>query len=108
MKMKVYSVFDNKGGNYGTPFFALEDGIAARLFTDLVQDNQSTVNRHPEDFSLFKVGEFDDREGKIKSQLPIHLTSAVSVKRIEEPINIAQMPIDSLGKNNKDKKEVLK
>lgn len=108
MKIKVFSVFDNKGGNYGTPFFALEDGLAARLFGDLVNDNQSTVNKHPEDFSLFRIAEFDDQEGKIKPQNPVHLTNAIALMRIHKPIDVSQVPIDEMtSKNNKEVTEVL-
>ena len=52
--MKCFSVFDTKANVFGVPFFALTVGVASRLFADLVADFQSTVNRYPADFALYK------------------------------------------------------
>lgn len=65
MITKVFSVFDSKAQAYGVPFFAVNEGLAVRSFTDLVNDSRSTVNRYPDDFILYHVGQFDDSDGKL-------------------------------------------
>ena len=59
MILNVYSVFDKKLGNYATPFFMKNHGLAVRAFGDLVTDPSTTVSRHPEDYSLYCLGAFD-------------------------------------------------
>lgn len=67
MEMKVYSIFDKKAASYMSPFFMHQDGMARRSFGDLVNDKQHQlgVNKHPEDYSLYKLGTFDDISGKL-------------------------------------------
>lgn len=60
MKLNCFSVFDTKAQAYGVPFFMPTVGSAIRAFTDLVNDNRSAVNRHPSDYLLFHIGDFDD------------------------------------------------
>ncbi len=63
MKLCVYSVFDVKSGIFNTPFFQINDNVARRSFMDLVNDPQSLLYKHPEDFTLWRLGEFDDQLG---------------------------------------------
>lgn len=65
MITKVYSILDVKGDLYNVPFFAPTNGIALRQFTDLVNDKNSVPGRHPADFKLVQVGEFDDQSGQL-------------------------------------------
>lgn len=58
--LNVYAIYDEKALSYGIPFFAKTDGIAKRLFADLCDDPQSTVYKHPSDFKLYYLGEFDE------------------------------------------------
>lgn len=73
MKINIYSVFDVKSQLYGTPFFMLRDEIAQRAFADLVNDKSTMVSRHPEDFLLYKIGEFWDDSGNVSSTIPLLL-----------------------------------
>ena len=65
MKVKVFSVRDEKANSFGQPFFAVNDNIARRMFSDLVEDPKSMVARHPDDFKLYSLGEFDDNSGEL-------------------------------------------
>lgn len=65
MKIKMFAVLDKQPNAYMQPFFALTAGQAARMFGDLVADNNSQVSKHPEDYALFHVGEFDDQSGEV-------------------------------------------
>jgi len=77
MKLTIFSVFDTKASVFGTPFFMPSVGTAVRAFGDLVQDPKSTVNRHPSDFILYEIGEFDDNSSQCVSlPTPRHLAHA--------------------------------
>lgn len=60
MKLIIYSIFDVKAKAYNRPFLLLNDDIALRTATDLVSDPSSDIHRHPEDFTMFKLGDYDD------------------------------------------------
>lgn len=59
----VCSIYDSKVEAYSQPFFARSLNEAIRLFTDHVNDPGSLVNKHPEDFSLYYVADWDDHNG---------------------------------------------
>lgn len=65
MTLNVYCIMDIKADGYGTPFFMLRDGMALRAFTDLVNDRNTTVSRHPDDYKLVCIGEYDDVSGRL-------------------------------------------
>ena len=46
--------------------------MAIRSFSDAVQDQDSAFNKHPEDYSLWEIGEFDDQTGEIIYYTPHH------------------------------------
>lgn len=61
----VCAVFDSASQSYGNPVFSPAPGQVMREFSDQVnrsaQDN--TLFHHPEDFSLWLLGMFDDESG---------------------------------------------
>lgn len=77
MKVGIYSINDSLSW-FNDPFFAGSDQIAIRQFhqyykkVDLIADN-------PSNFTLFKIGEFDNEKGTIEPMIvPENLMSAVS------------------------------
>ena len=65
MVVKVFSIFDDKALIFSSPFFMPHIGMATRAFADLVNDGQSNVAKHPSDFKLYQIGEFDDVTGAL-------------------------------------------
>ena len=47
------------------PFFEQAKGLAIRAFADLVNDPSTVVGKHPQDFTLFEIGNFDQDNGEI-------------------------------------------
>lgn len=60
MITNMYTIYDSKAETYSKPFHMLNDSLALRSCTDLANDPNSELNRHPEDFTLFLIGEWDD------------------------------------------------
>lgn len=78
MIIKAFAVYDLKALNFGVPFFMSSVGGAVRAFADLSNDPQSTVAKHPEDFQLFEIGEYDDSLGSLKDLHPSRLLGQAS------------------------------
>lgn len=68
---RAYSIFDRKALVYSSPFFALNDSVAARTCTDAVSDVNSSLGRHPGDYVLFLVAQFDDQTGAVVPVSPL-------------------------------------
>ena len=64
---KVYSIYDSKSGLYDKPFLALNSAVIIREFETMANDPNSTVGKYPEDFTLFELGEYDNKTGKYKN-----------------------------------------
>ena len=60
MRHRVFSVLDGKAKAFLPPFCVGEVGVATRLFSDMVCEPKHQFNNHPEDYTLFEVGLFDD------------------------------------------------
>lgn len=69
MKHVVVSVFDAATELYGRPVFVSAVGVAVRSFGDEVNRGEGDVGKHPEDFSLFQLGEFDDATGHFSGRV---------------------------------------
>jgi len=60
MITNLYSIYDSKSETYSKPFHMHNDSVALRNCTDLASDPNTEVAKHPEDFTLFLIGEWDD------------------------------------------------
>lgn len=70
MKLLAFSVYDEKVQAFNAPFFQTTLGQAVRSYSDIVNDAESVIHRHPGDYVLYHMGEFDDGEGTFTSQVP--------------------------------------
>lgn len=68
-----FSLLDIKTGIFNAPFFMSHAGQAIRACTDLGQDTNTTVGRHPADFQLCQLGTFDDQTGMFTMTPPMPL-----------------------------------
>ncbi len=57
---QMFTVFDSKAEAYLPPFYMQTRGAAIRAFQDTVNDPNHAFNKHPADYTLFIIGEFDD------------------------------------------------
>lgn len=101
MKMKVFTVYDSKAEAFATPFFMQSTGQALRAWTDTCNDEQTQINRHPEDFTLFHLGDFDSFTGKFENlPTPQSLGIAVEFKTVRNTQkNWSEEVSDQIQKN---------
>lgn len=97
MKINVYSVFDVKSAVFAHPFYMAADGVAVRAFGGAVNEPDSLMCRHPSDFSLYRIGQFDDSVGLlIAEKQPVALCTAASVKNVPAVLTDS-LPLGGLG-----------
>lgn len=68
--MKCFSIKDTKAEGFNTPFFQNTFGLAERSFKEACQDPQTSLSKNKEDFSLWYLGEFDQKTGTIRPENP--------------------------------------
>ena len=81
MNLFAVSVKDRASNVFNRPFFVPHRNVAIRDFTDEVNrsavDNQ--LNKHPDDFDLYLLGEFNDNTGEFVMESPQVLVRAKDV-----------------------------
>jgi len=63
---QMYVIFDSKAGIYNKPFFFINHQVAIRACRELLGEENNEITKHPGDFAMFHVGEYDDETAHIK------------------------------------------
>lgn len=89
MKFKVFSVRDSKVDAFMRPFFAQTTGEGLRIWEDSVKSEGSGFQKHPDDYCLFEIGEFDSEKGLLSPLLqPMSLGLACEYVRSKNYSNM--------------------
>lgn len=75
--INVYSIYDSKAQAYLTPFFASTDGVAIRWFASAAHDEKHEFSRFAADYTLFRIGSFDQVSGRLDECLMVNLGTAL-------------------------------
>lgn len=99
MILKAFSIYDSKACFFGNPFFAQKEEQAIRDFGDAVNSNEPNNGfaRHPEDYSLFYIGDFDNENGEFSKIIPRNLITASACKSFKP------QQLDLFNANGKEK-----
>jgi hypothetical protein len=83
MITNIYSVYDQASQSYAQPFFAQNDGVAVRVLQSAVNGAEpNNITLYPEQFSLWRLGEYNDKTGKIiPAEKPEFLRGAHELKK---------------------------
>lgn len=65
MLLKIFTVYDCKAEAYLPPFYLSAVGQALRHFADTANDASHPFGKHPADYTLFQIGQFDDQHASI-------------------------------------------
>lgn len=87
MKILAFAVFDKKINAFMPPFFCRTEGEAIRSFSDAAQDSGHMFAKHAEDYTLFKVGAFDDNAGRLSMDTagPVAIIEGLQCVKVVEP-----------------------
>lgn len=105
MQLNAYTIHDSVALQYHTPWFAVTDGAATRILSDLVNDVSTRIGAHPKDYRLYRCGVWDDNKGTFVPEFPlVHIVDAVallSVSKQDElpltPVQRAQSTVDTIN-----------
>ena len=62
---KIYGIFDSKAQSYSLPFYYQYEAQALRTVIDWLNNPETPYAKHPEDYTLFDLGSYDDVQGTI-------------------------------------------
>lgn len=86
MKLIIAALYDSASQAFSRPFFVTHAGQAMRGFMDGVnRESESDVYRHPDDFTLFELGTFEDSTGQFETHAPVQLMRGKDAKQRPEP-----------------------
>lgn len=63
--MEMFAIRDNQTESFDQPFFSPAIGSAKRAFMDAVSKKDSSFYNHPDDYTLFHLGTFNQFTGEI-------------------------------------------
>lgn len=97
---KVLSIRDTKAAFYNVPLMVTNTTEeAVRSFGELATDSRTSIARHPEDYDLYEIGEFDDQTGVIASyDAPIHVMKALHHPALQKAANAASNVAPMMGR----------
>lgn len=67
MRTNLYVIWDSAAECYNAPFALVNDQVALRAAQDLRNDPTTDICRSPQDFTLFRMGSYDDSNAQIDS-----------------------------------------
>lgn len=91
MKMFAYSVFDVASGVYDNPFFMQSDAQAQRAFMDIATNADHPIGKHPHDFTLYRIGSWDNGECELIGDGPRAIMTALQAVAQSRKIDQQQM-----------------
>ena len=82
MKLKIYTIYDQKAEAYLPPFYMQNNQMAVRALSDSVNNEEHQFGKYPEDYTLYTLGEFDDSTSIIKQfkESPMLVMTCLSLK----------------------------
>lgn len=70
MIQKTFAVYDAAAKAYLNPFQLPREEMALRAFGDVINSPSHELAQHPQDYTLFLLGEFDNRTGQYINHEP--------------------------------------
>ncbi len=102
MKVQCYAIFDSCSGIYEKPFFSTADDLVRREFQDVATAADHIISKHPEHFSLWRLGVFNNVNGKLDNETNECLWTALEAISQSQNVDAAQMDAFSKKANGDD------
>lgn len=93
MTTLVFSVYDSKAEAYQRPWTANTVGLAERAFSDMVNHQGSDFHNHPEDYTLYLIGQFDTHNAELVATKHTALANGLTLVKSTE--TAAALPWES-------------
>jgi len=77
MNQLILTVYDEKAMTFLPPFVVPTKGLAVRAFKDCVNSTDHQFGKHPSDYTLFHLANFDDQTAEFIIQDKVSLGNGV-------------------------------
>ena len=91
-KLKVYAIFDAAAKAFGPPMVFHTTGLALREFEIVAKNPDSQLNKHPEDFTCWEIGEYDTDSAVIESSV-----GAKALAKATDYVNLKQPSLSAVN-----------
>jgi len=88
MLLTIYTVWDCKADAYIQPFFAANDAVATRMFKTAALNEDHEFHLHAEDYTLFRIGTFDQLKGDLLPENIVSIARAHELKHVQEILHV--------------------
>lgn len=100
-KTKVFAIYDAAVCAYLNPMFFYTQGQAIRAWLDACSDANSSFAKHPADFTLFQIGEYDDETATLHNlDIKTPLGTALHLISNAKPTSSSQASPSSPGQGD--------
>lgn len=87
MQSIMFTVYDQAAEAYLPPFYFGTNAQAKRAFAETVNQPGHSFFKHPQDYTLFNLGVFDDSTAKItQNPTPISMGTALEYKTLADTL----------------------
>lgn len=83
-KLYIVAIYDKKLEAYMNPYTVPALGLAERHFGDEANNPESPISKHPEDYTLYKLGTFDTDTAQFDTHTPVTLAEAAYFHKPEK------------------------
>jgi len=83
MLHKIFTIHDSKAGAYLPPFILPREEMARRTFGDCINSPDHQFGNHPDDYTLFCLGVFDDEIAQYQLDTPKSLGNGLEYVRTD-------------------------
>lgn len=90
MKQQLYAIYDSCAGIYDSPHFGNSDDAMRRQFQDICTGGENPISKHPEHYTLYRLANWDNTNGKIQNEENESLWTALEA--ISQSQAIAEQP----------------
>lgn len=90
MKLQIYCIYDSKVLDYANPFYLHSEGELRRGFVEVCMNPETKMNKYPNDFSVYHIGEWNSESGIISSHPPALVMTAVEAIKQGQSYNQGQ------------------
>ncbi len=81
--MNIYTIYDSKAQTYIQPFYAVNNGVAIRLFQTAAMDEKHDFHRHGADYTLFHIAIWEEKTGTIaQNETHENLGNGITVQKL--------------------------
>lgn len=86
MIYEVFSIHDSKAEAFLPPFILPNEAMAKRVFAQCVNSDSHQFGASPPDYTLFRLGQFDDSTGQFLLERSKHsLGNGVEFRSLDRP-----------------------